>query len=46
MFSVVRASNYGATAWFVMWILIGKYIFLSLCLAVTLEAFDTRFVAE
>ena len=42
MFSVVRADNYGATAWFVLWILIGKYIFLSLFLAVTLEAFDTR----
>ncbi len=41
MYSVVRASSYGAVAWFLVWILLGKYTFLSLFLAVTLEAFDT-----
>ncbi|GAX79594.1 hypothetical protein CEUSTIGMA_g7035.t1 [Chlamydomonas eustigma] len=41
MYSVVRASNYGAVSWFLTWIFLGKYTFLSLFLAVTLEAFDT-----
>ena len=42
MYSVVRASSFGAVAWFLIWILLGKYTFLSLFLAVTLEAFDTQ----
>ena len=42
MYSVVRADGYASTLWFVLWILIGKYTFLSLFLAVTLEAFDNR----
>ncbi len=44
LYSVVRSQGYAACTWFVLWILIGKFTFLSLFLAVTLEAFDNRWV--
>lgn len=40
MYSLVRASGWGSVSWFLIWIVLGKYTFLSLFLAVTLEAFD------
>jgi hypothetical protein len=38
--STIRAAGWASSLWFVIWILLGKYTFLSLFLAVTLEAFD------
>lgn len=42
-YSYVRATNYSAMAFFVSWIIVGKYIFLTLFLAVTLEAFESKY---
>ena len=43
MFSIVRASNYGAAAYFVAWIVLGKFILLALFLAVMLDAFEHKY---
>ena len=43
MWSVQRASNYGAVVYFFAWIVLGNYIFLTLFLAVMLEAFEKRY---
>ena len=43
MFSIIRASNYGAAAYFVTWTVLGKYILLSLFLAVMLDAFENNY---
>ncbi len=42
-YSLVRASNYGATLWFIAWVLIGRYLFLSLFLTAILDAFETQY---
>ncbi|KXZ54859.1 hypothetical protein GPECTOR_4g931 [Gonium pectorale] len=42
MYDTIRASNYGAAAFYVAWIVFGKYILLTLFLAVTLEAFESK----
>lgn len=43
MFDTIRATNYGSAAFFVAWIVVGKYILLTLFLAVTLEAFEAKY---
>jgi hypothetical protein len=43
MYSVVRATNYASSAFWLAWIIIGKYIFLTLFLAVTLDAFERKY---
>jgi hypothetical protein len=43
MWSVQRASNHGAVVYFFAWIVLGNYIFLTLFLAVMLEAFEKRY---
>lgn len=43
MFMFVRASNYGAIAYFVAWIVLGKFILLALFLAVMLDAFENKY---
>lgn len=32
MYSVIRASNFASSLWFLCWIMIGKFVFLSLFL--------------
>jgi hypothetical protein len=46
MYSVIRASGYIASIYFISWVIIGKYVFLSLFMAVTLEAFESKFESE
>jgi hypothetical protein len=36
MFKTVAYAGWGATAFFVMWVIVGKYTFLTLFLAVTM----------
>ena len=43
MAAVVRASSYGAAAYFLSWIVLGKFILLALFLAVMLEAFESKY---
>jgi hypothetical protein len=43
MFTIIRASNYGAAAYFMSWIVLGKFILLALFLAVMLEAFENKY---
>lgn len=44
-YDTMRATNYGSALFFVFWIIIGKYVLLTLFLAVTLEAFESRCVS-
>jgi len=46
MFDTIEFGNWGAAVYFVLWIIIGKYIFLTLFLAVTLEAFESKYDSE
>lgn len=46
MYSVIRQSNFGSTIYFVAWVVLGKYTFLTLFLAVTLEAFESKYDVE
>jgi hypothetical protein len=43
MFMIIRASNYGAAAYYIAWIVLGKFILLALFLAVMLEAFENKY---
>ncbi|KAG2448926.1 hypothetical protein HYH02_006274 [Chlamydomonas schloesseri] len=43
MYAVIRQTDYASSLFFVMWIVIGRYIFLTLFLAVTLEAFEAKY---
>jgi hypothetical protein len=43
MFMIIRAANYGAAAYFLCWIVLGKFILLALFLAVMLEAFENKY---
>jgi hypothetical protein len=43
MYDTIAATNWGATLYFLAWVVLGYYIFLTLFLAVTLEAFESRF---
>eukprot|EP00198_Chlamydomonas_reinhardtii_P001158 XP_001690493.1 voltage-gated Ca2+ channel, alpha subunit [Chlamydomonas reinhardtii] len=43
MYAVIRQTGYASSLFFVMWIIIGRYIFLTLFLAVTLEAFEAKY---
>ena len=45
-YSYVRETDYSTIAFFVAWIIVGKYIFLTLFLAVTLEAFESKYDSE
>eukprot|EP00854_Cymbomonas_tetramitiformis_P005080 gene5080-6184_t len=40
MMNVVDLTNWGSSLYFVAWVIIGNYIFLSLFLAVVMDAFD------
>ncbi|KXZ54857.1 hypothetical protein GPECTOR_4g929 [Gonium pectorale] len=46
MYDTIRASNHGAAAFYVAWIVVGKYILLTLFLAVTLEAFESKYDSQ
>jgi hypothetical protein len=46
MYSVIRATNYGTAIYYVAWIIWGRFVFLSLFLAVTLEAFEQKYDPE
>ncbi|KAG2432797.1 hypothetical protein HXX76_008531 [Chlamydomonas incerta] len=43
MYATIRQTDYASSLFFVMWIVIGRYIFLTLFLAVTLEAFEAKY---
>lgn len=43
MFAFIRASSYAAAAYFLSWIVLGKFILLALFLAVMLEAFENKY---
>lgn len=40
---VVASADYGAAAYFLAWIVLGKFILLALFLAVMLEAFESKY---
>eukprot|EP00899_Mesostigma_viride_P026282 jgi/Mesvir1/6839/Mv09018-RA.1 len=46
MLETVRYTSWGSAAFFVIWVIIGKYILLALFLAVTLEAFESKYDVE
>ncbi|KAF8072369.1 NaCP60E [Scenedesmus sp. PABB004] len=46
MYSVIRATNYGSAAYWLAWVILGKYIFLTLFLAVTLDAFERKYEVD
>ncbi|GMH39581.1 hypothetical protein BSKO_07479 [Bryopsis sp. KO-2023] len=46
MYSVMRKTNFGSVFYFVAWVVLGKYTFLTLFLAVTLEAFESKYDVE
>jgi accessory gene regulator protein AgrB len=43
MFRSVEYAGWGASVYFVMWVIVGKYTFLTLFLAVTMEAFESKY---
>jgi len=43
MYSVARGTNDWSVLFFVSWAVLGKYILLTLFLAVTLEAFESKY---
>jgi hypothetical protein len=43
MYSVIRATNYLSSMYWLAWIIVGKFIFLTLFLAVTLDAFERKY---
>lgn len=43
MYSVIRANNYLSSMYWLAWIILGKFIFLTLFLAVTLDAFERKY---
>ena len=43
MYSVIRASSYASSAFWLAWVILGKYILLTLFLAVTLDAFERKY---
>jgi hypothetical protein len=40
LYAVIRGTSYAAALWFICWIVIGRYIFLSLFLTVVLDSFQ------
>lgn len=46
MYGFVRAQGYGSTLYFLIWVIISKYTFLTLFLAVTLEVFEHKYKTE
>lgn len=46
MFKTIDYAGWGAAAWFVIWVIVGKYTFLTLFLAVTMEAFESKYDAQ
>ena len=43
MFKSIEYAGWGASVYFVMWVIVGKYTFLTLFLAVTMEAFESKY---
>lgn len=43
MFRTVEEAGWGGSAFFVLWVIVGKYTFLTLFLAVTMEAFESKY---
>lgn len=43
MYSAIRATNYASSAFWLAWVIMGKYILLMLFLAVTLDAFERKY---
>lgn len=43
MYAFIRANSYGSAAYFLAWIVLGKFILLALFLAVMLEAFENKY---
>ncbi|WIA07983.1 hypothetical protein OEZ85_007455 [Tetradesmus obliquus] len=46
MYSAIRATNYASSAFWLAWVIMGKYILLMLFLAVTLDAFERKYEAD
>ncbi|CAD7703297.1 unnamed protein product, partial [Ostreobium quekettii] len=46
MYTFMHETNFGSVFFFIGWVVLGKYIFLTLFLAVTLEAFESKYDAE
>lgn len=46
MYGFIRAQGYGSTLYFLIWVIISKYTFLTLFLAVTLEVFEQKYKTE
>lgn len=43
MYDVIKETNAASVLFFVTWVVLGKYIFLTLFLAVILDAFESKF---
>ena len=46
MFKTVNYAGWSSAVFFVVWVIIGKYTFLTLFLAVTMEAFESKYDAQ
>ena len=46
MFKSVKYAGWSASVFFVSWVIVGKYTFLTLFLAVTMEAFESKYDAR
>ena len=46
MYGFVRAQGYESSLYFLIWVIISKYTFLTLFLAVTLEVFEHKYKTE
>lgn len=43
MYSIIRATSFASSMFWLAWIILGKFIFLTLFLAVTLDAFERKY---
>jgi hypothetical protein len=46
MFRTVEYAGWGSSIYFVAWVVVGKYTFLTLFLAVMMEAFESKYDAQ
>jgi hypothetical protein len=46
MFKTVEYAGWGSAAFFVTWVIVGKFTFLTLFLAVMMEAFESKYDAQ
>lgn len=46
MYTTVKYNSWGASLYFLAWVVLGYYVFLTLFLAVTLEAFESKYDSD